>query len=141
MTDLRCACLRSGLGAGSVVMVAMVVAAMEEAMAAVDMAAVRWAILIVVRIDDRTVLPTAKPRASLFPCDAAASTSAAAASQITIAVGWARATFTPGKGRGMTAMRSWLAVAAMVGLIAAPAQAQIGGGGRTRGGEKAAEPK
>ena len=38
-------------------------------------------------------------------------------------------------------MRSWLAVAAMVVLIAAPAQAQMGGGGRNRGGEKAAEPK
>jgi hypothetical protein len=40
----------------------------------------------------------------------------------------------------MMAMRSWLAVAAMVVLVAAPAQAQMGGG-RNRGGEKAAEPK
>ena len=37
-------------------------------------------------------------------------------------------------------MRSWLAVAAMVVLVAAPAQAQMGGG-RHRGGDRAAEPK
>ena len=33
-------------------------------------------------------------------------------------------------------MRSWLAVAAMVVLVAAPAQAQMGGGGRHGGGDK-----
>jgi hypothetical protein len=37
-------------------------------------------------------------------------------------------------------MRSWLAVAAMVVLVAAPAQAQMGGG-RNRGGDKGAEQK
>ena len=43
-------------------------------------------------------------------------------------------------------MRCWLAVAAMVVLVAAPAQAQMsggmgGGGGRHRGGDKGAEQK
>ncbi|WP_407155459.1 hypothetical protein [Bradyrhizobium sp. STM 3557] len=40
-------------------------------------------------------------------------------------------------------MRSWLAVAAMVVLVAAPAQAQMGGaGGRHhQGAEKGSEPK
>jgi hypothetical protein len=39
-------------------------------------------------------------------------------------------------------MRSWLAVAAIVVLVAAPAQAQMGGvSGRNRGGEKPADQK
>lgn len=38
-------------------------------------------------------------------------------------------------------MRIWLAIAAMIVLVAAPAQAQMGGGRHHQGGDKGAEPK
>ena len=38
-------------------------------------------------------------------------------------------------------MRIWLAIAAMIVLVAAPAQAQMGGGRHHQGGDKGPEPK
>jgi hypothetical protein len=80
----------------------------------------------------------------LFPFIAGASTTAEAMAQITdcrrIGAGYIRRTQTQGR---LTAMRSWLAVAAMVVLVAAPSQAQMGGGGgrRHQEGDKGTDQK